>query len=215
MLIPFRLRRSQRSSAADTFDRQVQPYLADLYRFAYRLSGQREDAEDLVQDVLVKLYRRREDLSQLADPAPWLHRVLYHQFIDQIRYRDRRPPLNADEDLLTELPGSEEPVAAAELGDVSRRIDEALQTLSADQRALVALHLIEGHTLDHLAAVLDTPVGTLKSRLHRAKAQLRSFLDDREPSATNARDIQDTASNGKGSTRGHPDNSNDEPRPIR
>ncbi len=193
MLIPFR--RPQRSAKAETFDHQMRPHLAGLYRFAYRLCGHREDAEDLVQDVLIKLYRRPEDLSGLEDLGPWLHRVLYNQFVDQTRYRARRPALDQGDAQLADLAAPEDPNAAAEVSELSQRIDQALQRLSADQRALVALHLIEGHTLDHLATVLDTPVGTLKSRLHRARAQLQEQPQPAhmEPSAAGQRDTPRSA----------------------
>ncbi len=83
-LLPFRPSRSKR------FEKLVQPHLQALYRFAFRLAGQQQDAEDLVQDVIVKLYPRLDELEAIEQLRPWLNRVLYRHFIDQVRRKGRQ-----------------------------------------------------------------------------------------------------------------------------
>jgi len=163
----------------------VQPHLEAMYRFAFRLAGQQQDAEDLVQDVIIKLYPRLDELEAVEQLRPWLNRVLYRQFIDQIRRKNRqvdRP--------LTELVGSESQVdwldslesdsagpdfqlERARLGPV---LDRVLATLTPDQRALLLLHDVDGWRQEYIAEVLDIPLGTVKSRLHRCRATLRKKL---------------------------------------
>src|SRR5574337_806976 len=74
---------------AQRFDRMVRPHATALYRFAYRLARNRADAEDLVQDVLTKLYPRTDEMARVRDLKPWLLRVVYHQFVDELRRRRR------------------------------------------------------------------------------------------------------------------------------
>jgi len=178
-----------RRNRQDRFATLLAPHIDYLFRLAYRFTGQRADAEDLVQDLLAKLYPRRGEIEQIELLRPWLARTLYHHFIDQVR-RSERSPLHdaATLDALetAAVPAAEQPDSAAEADDLQRHLSTAMATLNPDQRALVALHDIEGYTLQELQTMLDTPLGTLKSRLHRARAALRSALN-MEPFAPDQR----------------------------
>jgi len=145
-----------------------------MYRFAFRLSGQQQDAEDLVQDVVVKLYPRLEELESIDQLRPWLNRVLYRQFIDSVRRKGRQ----ADSPLSSfEFSDAESWIDAqpADLPDITERLDSdrmramlenALSDLSPDQRTLLLLCEVDGWNQEDIAAVLDIPLGTVKSRLH-------------------------------------------------
>lgn len=163
----------------------MQPHLAGMHAFAWRLSGNAQDAEDLVQDVVVKLYPRLEELESVSQLKPWLNRVLYRHFIDTLRKRERQadrpvsdlagesPPedwldARADPDNTPELRLQE-----AELGPL---LSQALARLSADQRTLLMLHDVDGWRQEDVAEVLGVAVGTIKSRLHRSRATLRRYL---------------------------------------
>jgi RNA polymerase sigma factor (sigma-70 family) len=165
------------SPSARRFTTLVRPHLPSLYAFAYRLHGNRDDAEDLVQDVLTKLYPRTRELAELRDLRPWLHRVLYNQFIDGARRDRSRPQVAAPDQAEYEI---EDPTGGPEghvdHAELSARIEHALARLDHDQRALVVLHLMEGRTLEELVPVFDVPLGTLKSRLHRARTRLKQLL---------------------------------------
>ncbi len=157
-----------------------------MYQLAYRLTGSMADAEDLVQDVLVKIYPRRRELPEVKKLRPWLARVLYTLFVDQKR-RAARSPLRLlrftkknenGQDALHDIP-SDDP-GPAEILDrrfTYAEIQQALKTLNEDQRHLCILHDMEGYTLNELTEILSTPIGTLKSRLHRARAILRKILN--------------------------------------
>jgi RNA polymerase sigma-70 factor (ECF subfamily) len=162
------------------FEALLRPHVDYLYRLAWRFTGNRADAEDLVQDLLLKLYPRTDELAAVEALRPWLARVLYRQFVDRVRSRDRRPGLDpalADDAVLERLPSEAEgPEARAERARWQERILAALQQLNPEQRAVVAMHDVEGYTLEELETILDTPLGTLKSRLHRARRRLRELL---------------------------------------
>ncbi|NJN50790.1 MAG: RNA polymerase sigma factor [Gammaproteobacteria bacterium] len=162
----------------DGFTALLTPHLDRLYRLAYRLAGARADAEDLVQDVLTKLFDRRADLSSISDLAPYLGRVLYNQFIDD-RRRYGRMPIKLvgapDVDLVPERAsrGPEQQAAAAE---IDQRVKQALARLSEEQRIVVLLADSEGYQLPEIEVLTGIALGTLKSRLHRGRARLREIL---------------------------------------
>jgi len=184
-------------SQAKQFDRLVQPHLQTLFRFAHRLTGNSQDAEDLVQDVMVKLYPRTDELAQVADLRPWLNRVLYRQFVDQTR-RDKR---RADQPLSDHIPESEHGSfmdrhpgeTLGPLGDMEQErskqlLDEALNGLSPDQRALIVMHDVDGWRQEDIAQVLEVAPGTIKSRLHRCRQALRERLSQKmEPKVSDER----------------------------
>lgn len=164
------------------FENLVGPHIDHMYRLSYRFTGSREDAEDLVQDLLVKLYPRHQEIETIEKLRPWLAQVLYRLFVDRTR-QDKRSVLSVVEDSMEPddqqdtRAGTEELVAGAL---TQERLQESFAVLNEDQRALLALHDIEGYTLTELVDVLDTPLGTLKSRLNRSRAKLREYLS-REP----------------------------------
>lgn len=175
-------------SQAKQFDRLVQPHLDGLFRFAWRLTGNRQDAEDLVQDVMVKLYPRTPELAEVSDLRPWLNRVLYRQFVDQTR-RDKRRP---DQPLSDHMEGDEHsafmdrqssagigPLADMEQNRAGKLVDEALRELAPDTRALLVMHDVEGWRQEDIARVLEVAPGTVKSRLHRCRQALRKRLEQK------------------------------------
>lgn len=162
------------------FEAIVRPHLKSLYQTAYRFCANQADAEDLIQDLLLKLYPKYPELIKIESPKSWMARVLYHLYIDKIRQNDRRPDIAVDIDPDVVIDDFQCKYSTPELDlDNSLIQDEiisAMQGLNADQKALVVLHDMEEYTLPELSKMLDTPVGTLKSRLHRARASLRETL---------------------------------------
>ncbi|HTF16140.1 MAG TPA: RNA polymerase sigma factor [Burkholderiales bacterium] len=165
------------------FEDLLRPHVEYLYRLAWRFSGSVADAEDLVQDVLLKLYPRTQELLEIQRLRPWLARVLYHQYVDSFRQKARSPVVElvtdaegADDALDTTPAARDGPEEHAERNQWRERILAALQRLNPEQRAVVAMHDVEGYTLEELETILATPLGTLKSRLHRARERLRALL---------------------------------------
>jgi len=166
------------SSAQSEFERLVSPHVDHLYRLAFRFTNNTHDAEDLVQDLLIKLFPRFKEIKDIEKLRPWLDRVLYRMFVDRLRHNQRRP-LSDCEELDPDAIGNSDNNPEFDLENhlTRERLQNAYAQLNEDHRALVAMHDIEGYTLHELESMLDTPVGTLKSRLHRARKQLRKNLE--------------------------------------
>jgi RNA polymerase sigma factor (sigma-70 family) len=171
-------------SKEDQFDHLVRPHLKKLHQLAYRFTGNKSDAEDMVQDVLLKLYPRLQEMLEIEKPGLWLARVLYRHNIDYYRKQQRSPLQHADtdEDQLNELASSShQPTEFVESEQTQMQLQDALNSLNDDQRDLVVLHDVEGYTLVEIQDILGVPLGTLKSRLNRSRAKLRDLLNKREP----------------------------------
>jgi RNA polymerase sigma-70 factor (ECF subfamily) len=171
---------SGRDDGSDRFDALLEPHLARLYRLAYRLSGDVADAEDLVQEVLIKAYGRRDELTSIDALGPWLGRVLYNRFIDEARGHRRKRLRTVSLDTGTQAPepasSAPEPDEAADAQLDIKRLQAALAALSLDHRTVLLMHDSEGYKLEEIQRITSIPVGTLKSRLHRARARLRDLL---------------------------------------
>lgn len=174
-----------RSQRGGDFEALVRPHLDVLYRLAYRFTGQAADAEDLVQELLMRLYRGNQDFSVVKDLQPWLVRSLHNLFVDNWRHSQRTPfgHLHPEpwEELFQDSGGSETPEGEAQQAERRRYLLGALYQLSDEHRAVLVLHHMEGRDLPELAQLLDLPIGTLKSRLFRARRNLRAVLGKWNP----------------------------------
>lgn len=171
--------KSERQLRADGFEALVRPHLGRLYRLALHLCGSPDQAEDLVQSLLLRLYARVDSLPAMERPGPWLARSLYHLFVDQCRSRSRQPVDLHDggDGGMDHLAGaSQSPDALVARLHVSEALQDAMAQLSPAHRAVVTWHDIEGYTLEELAVDHQIALGTLKSRLHRARVRLRQLL---------------------------------------
>jgi RNA polymerase sigma factor (sigma-70 family) len=165
------------SSAVERFEMLVQPHYEVLYRTAYRLTRSKHDAEDLAQEVCVRAYPRLEELEGLEQPRGWLLKVMYRLFIDwSRRYEHTHVTSMEIVDVLAMASDEPGPLELTEAACDARHLDRAWQRLDREQRALLALHDVEGHSLAELNEIMGIKEGTLKSRLHRARVRLGKLL---------------------------------------
>jgi RNA polymerase sigma-70 factor (ECF subfamily) len=165
------------------FERLVRPHFDRLYRLAWRLTGAKPEAEDLFQELLVKAYGLIGELVEIEEPGSWLCRVMYNLFVDQHRRFSRQRMHLVEEghlpgDGIAGIAGDLDPVADSERIDRIQRLDAALSKLNEEQRIIVLLHDTEGYKLAEIAELTGAPEGTIKSRLHRARARLRQILGE-------------------------------------
>jgi RNA polymerase sigma-70 factor (ECF subfamily) len=164
-----------------TWDEVVREHSARVYRLAYRLTGDQHDAEDLTQDVFIRVFRSLDGYTPGTFEG-WLHRITTNLFLDRMRRaaRIRFEALPADAE---RLPGREASPEAAVMADMfDPDIERALATLPADFRAAVVLCDIEQLSYEEIAATLGVKLGTVRSRISRGRAMLRAALADRAPS---------------------------------
>jgi RNA polymerase sigma-70 factor (ECF subfamily) len=164
-----------------TFERLVRPHFDRLYRLAWRLAGSKAEADDLFQELLIKAFGMLDDLVKIDRPEQWLSRVMYNLFIDEKRRFARRRMHMVEEgemsgDGLAGIAGSDDPVRDQQRLEKIQRLDMALSQLSDEHRIVVLLHDTEGYKLSEIQELTGSPVGTVKSRLHRARARLREIL---------------------------------------
>ncbi len=163
---------------AKQFEQLVRPHMTRLYQAAYRLTASPEGAEDLVQDLLVKLYPRTAELAEIDSLWPWLKKALYREFVDDLRKRQRRPEPSADDaDDPDAMPGTTAtPEQQLERGQQAEWLQQALAQLEPEHRALVIMHLVEGYSVQELSELFGMPVETIRTRLRRSRARLKKIL---------------------------------------
>jgi len=164
------------TTAHADFSALIEPHLAALFRSAYRLTGNRPDAEDLVQEVCVRAYAEIGTLRSFEQPKAWLYTVAYRAFVDGVRRRARSRVKTTGEDFdATRFSDGPTPEEATEGELAERRLLDAFGRLDRDQRALPALH-VAGHRLAELRVITDLSTDVLKARLYRARVRLGKLL---------------------------------------
>jgi RNA polymerase sigma-70 factor, ECF subfamily len=165
---------------APSWEQVVREHSARVYRLAYRLSGNAQDAEDLTQDTFIRVFR------SLASYQPgtfegWLHRITTNLFLDMVRRR-QRIRFDALPDDTEKLAGSApSPEQVYVDTHLDPQIQAALDALQPEFRAAVVLCDIEGLTYEEIAATLGIKLGTVRSRIHRGRVQLREALAHLDP----------------------------------
>jgi RNA polymerase sigma factor (sigma-70 family) len=176
-----RMNESDTEWQAPSWDEVVTQHSARVYRLAYRLTGNPHDAEDLTQEVFVRVFR------SLASYTPgtfegWLHRITTNLFLDQARRKAKIRFDALSDDAETRIPsrGLAPDVQVLD-GLFDEDVETALAALPPDFRAAVVLCDIEGLSYEEIADVLDLKLGTVRSRIHRGRSMLRKSLAHRAP----------------------------------
>jgi RNA polymerase sigma factor (sigma-70 family) len=173
------------------FEKEFLPYADALYNFAYRLTYEQNDAHDLVQETFLKAYRFFHSFEQGTNAKAWLFRILKNTFINEFRKKSKEPTkidyneiesyVNTQE---SHLPSTTDSIRTESnqylIGD---EVANALNSLAIDFRTIIILSDLEGFKYDEMAKILDVPIGTVRSRLHRArhliKEKLQSYAKQR------------------------------------
>jgi RNA polymerase sigma-70 factor (ECF subfamily) len=190
-----------------SWDEIVREHSARVYRLAYRLTGNQHDAEDLTQEVFVRVFRSLSSYTPGTFEG-WLHRITTNLFLDQARRKQRIRFDGLPDDVGDRLPGREPgPERAWEHNNLDYDVQQALDALPPDFRAAVVLCDIEGLSYEEIAATLDVKLGTVRSRIHRGRSLLRAELAHRRPQVAGSRSEADAAAGpapaaGKGEVAG-------------
>ncbi len=168
-------RHDDRSSAIPTWEEVARRHGDFVYTVAYRLTGDHHDAQDLVQEVLLRVQRGLGSYRPGSMEA-WLGRITTNAFLDDVRRRRRRPSVavpEVPETVASGAPAADDALAREALPE---HVNDALRDLPDDYRAAVVLCDVVGLRYEEIADELDVPVGTVRSRIHRGRALLRRTL---------------------------------------
>ena len=165
-----------------SFEREALVHLDVLYRVALRLTGNPSDADDLVQETMLKAYRAWEQYEQGTNAKAWLLTILRHAFINEYRRRTRHPE-TVDVDTIEPFAvfsevQDEDPQGAFFDKIVDDQVLQAIDQLPVVFRETLVLSDVEGMSYQEIASILQVPVGTVKSRLFRARQMLQGKLYD-------------------------------------
>lgn len=164
-----------------TWEEVVTAHSAKVYRLAYRLTGNRHDAEDLTQEVFVRVFRSLANF-QPGTLDGWLHRITTNLFLDQARRKSRIRFDGMTEEAESRLPSNGPgPERSFEFNNLDVDIARALDELPPDFRAAVVLCDLEGLSYDEVAKALGVKLGTVRSRIHRGRTMLKEKLAHRNP----------------------------------
>lgn len=168
------------------FDREFMPHIDSMYNFAFRLTTDEDDARDLVQDTYLKAFRFISSFEQGTNAKAWLFRILKNSFINDYRKKSKEPSKVDYQEVETTY-NSEESADTNHTVDlrsdtvqdmIGDEVANALNALPVDFRTVIILCDIEGFTYEEMAKILDIPIGTVRSRLHRARNLLKEKLRD-------------------------------------
>ena len=171
---------------ATAFDELIVKYSPRLYGLVYNMTSNHEDTNDLMQDIWAKAYRSINGFRGKSSFYTWIHSIGVNMTINFLKKRGRRHLMSLDDidsgiqndKEFLELTSTSSPVREADLSELQKRLNEALQKLSHDHRAVVTMFDIQGMPHAEIAKILGISEGTVRSRLFYAHRQLQNFLTE-------------------------------------
>lgn len=165
------------------FGKEFMPHIGSMYNFAFRLTFDEDDAKDLVQETYLKAFRFLNSFQQGTNAKAWLFRILKNSFINDFRKKSKQPTkvdyqevesfYNSDS---VDMPITTDLRIETVQHMIGDEVSSALNALAVDFRTVIILCDLEGFTYEEMAKILDIPIGTVRSRLHRARNLLKEKL---------------------------------------
>jgi len=168
------------------FDQLVERYHSKIYGLTYNMTSNREDAEDLTQEVFVKAFEALPRFKGKSSFYTWVYRIAVNKTINYRKKRNRKRALSLDsfdqdiklDDAYHEMTAKGSPLRNISLSELQKKLNEALQNLSEKHRTVVVMHDMQGIPHDEIAKVVGASVGTVRSRLFYARRQMQTELSD-------------------------------------
>lgn len=169
----------------EIFNSEFMVHVNSMYNFAYRLTLDEDDAKDLLQDTYLKAFRFIDSFERGTNAKAWLFRIMKNSFINDYRKKSKEPPKVDYQEVETYYNSDDfdrkitSDLRVESLQDmIGDEITKAFNSLDVDFRTVIILCDLEGFKYDEMAKILDIPIGTVRSRLHRARALLKEKLSD-------------------------------------
>ena len=168
------------------FDKLVQKYREPIFAVIYNMTSNREDASDLTQDTFIKAFQAIGRFKGKSSFFTWIYRIAINTAMSFLKKRSRRRYISyenmhdevSDSEIFEHLTAKTRTEKGALVQELQEKLNDALQRLSPKHRTVVVLHEIEGLGHAEIAAITQTSIGTVRSRLHYAKQQLQNYLQD-------------------------------------
>lgn len=166
----------------DFLEKAIEEHGKATYNFAYRLTRNEQDARDLTQEAFIRVMRAWRSFVPGTSFVSWIYRIVTNLHRDELRrrkgrYEEEIPEDNAPQEFGGERPLAEEPIERYVEEQLSEPVARALDALSPDQRNVLILADIEDYSYQEIAEIVGCSIGTVRSRLHRARHQLRAHVD--------------------------------------
>lgn len=179
-------RKEDKAKRDALFEKEFFPHIDALYNFAFHLTYNEDDANDLVQETYLKAYRFANSYDEGTNAKAWLFKILKNAFINQYRKKSKRPT-QVDYEEIVRYHDKEDGNAGSDNLDMRQdyfhdmlgdEVTRAINLLPVDFKTVILLCDIEGFTYEEIAKIIDIPIGTVRSRLHRARNMLKDHLID-------------------------------------
>jgi RNA polymerase sigma-70 factor, ECF subfamily len=176
----------EKSKAGDVaaFEMLIEAYQKKIFNLAFRMIGNYEDAGDLAQEALIRIFKSISNFKEQSSLSTWIYRITTNVCLDEIRKKKNRKVLSLDEEIHIEdgdmqrqiMSDDPLPDELMEKKELRQIINSAIDSLPEDQRLVITLRDIQGLSYDEIGRVLECPAGTVKSRINRARFALKNVL---------------------------------------
>jgi len=179
----------EKAKAGDVaaFEELIESYQKKIYNLAYRIIGNYDDAADMAQEVLIRIFKSIANFKGQSSFSTWIYRITTNVCLDEIRRKKNKKIISLDEEIRMEdgeikrqiMSDDLQPDAAAEQEELRSAVSNAINSMPDDHSLIITLRDIQGLSYDEISAVLDCPIGTVKSRISRARQALKKVLSTR------------------------------------
>ena len=180
----------QKSKAGDisAFEELIEGYQKKIFNIAFRIVGNYDDANDLAQEVLIRIYRSIGNFKEQSSFSTWIYRITTNVCLDDIRKRKNKKVVSLDEEIKVEdgemqrqiVSSDPLPEDTAEREELRELVNGAIQSLSEEHRVVIVLRDLQGFSYEEISAILKCPEGTVKSRINRARQALKNVLQSKQ-----------------------------------
>ena len=179
----------EKSKAGDmaAFEELIEGYQRKIFNIALRIIGNYDDANDLAQEVLIRIYKSIGNFKEQSSFSTWIYRITTNVCLDDIRKRKNRKVISLDEEIRVEdgemqrqiVSNDPLPEDTAERGELRELVNGAIRSLSEEHRLVIVLRDLQGFSYEEIARILKCPEGTVKSRINRARMALKNVLQSK------------------------------------
>jgi len=168
----------------EAFERLIEGYQKKVFNIALRMIGDYDDASDVAQEVFIRIFRSIKNFKEQSSFSTWVYRITTNVCLDELRKRKNKKVVYLEEEIKLDSSDVKRqiqddrptPDALAEIGELKKTINDAINRLSSEHRTAIILRDIQGFSYEEISRIIDCPQGTVKSRINRARRALKELL---------------------------------------